>query len=323
MAKRAWALAAAFAVALTIAGCSRKDKQVMLVTDQQGTNDHSYSQWAEEALREAASEYSFKAKSIVPTSSSGYMDAIAKAAKSHPIYTLISSPKLENAATLTAQAYPEEYFVLIDAPGDLNLDGLQDSPNIFSALFSQEQMGYIAGYAAGLKSAGKAAFIGENEYVSLIEYESGFLAGAKAANPNIETIVKYFPTDMPADEIKAAVTNLTAQGADIAFSIAERPEVYAAFERTSVRFITLSTLPTQPASRVMTVNKEIGKAVGLIAKEYHEGRFKGQIRRYTASDECVSYTILDDFYIPKALKEKIRSVYSQLGTLDIPMTRQQ
>jgi len=316
---------AAFCIILMLClnGCSAgHSKEVVLVTDQQGESDHSYNEWAQQALDEIASEYSYKTRTIVPTSSAGYMANLADAAAEDPVYIIVSSPKMENATALQASALPEQYFVLVDALGDLNLDGLQDAPNIFSVMFRNEQIGFLAGYACGMKSQSVPAFIGGNEYVSTIEYEAGFVAGVKAANSALEPAILYIPPEYSQEDAAKQLASLTAKNVDIAFCIADSNAALTVLKGLNIRLITLSTLSEQPKNAVLTVNKDIKAALKIVAKVYKDGLFKGQVRYFSAEENCITFTALDESYFTSQDSAMLNAVRSSLETTQIPKARE-
>ena len=59
-------------------------------------------------------------------------------------------------------------------------------------MFAEEQGSFLVGVAAALKSkTGKIGFIGGVETDLIKKFEAGFVAGVKAANPDIEVAVQY------------------------------------------------------------------------------------------------------------------------------------
>jgi basic membrane lipoprotein Med (substrate-binding protein (PBP1-ABC) superfamily) len=210
--------------------------------------------------------------------------------------------------------------VLIDAAADLNMDGIQDAPNIYSALFAHDEMGYIAGYAAGLKTQGFAGFISEEDSPACKEYEAGFVAGAKAANPEAEPIIVYLQPGRTSAATIAEIEGLAGLGIDIAFSIVEKQEYVSALSKTPLQLITVSTLTPQPANRVMSVCKEYSNAISIIANDYANGRFIGQMRVFSAREKCISFISVDDAFMSQSLLAKLNEMAKTLGTFDIPIT---
>ena len=65
-----------------------------------------------------------------------------------------------------------------------------DWPNGAGLVFAEEQGSFLVGAAAALKSqTGKIGFIGGVEIDLIKKFEAGYIAGAKAVNPDIEILV--------------------------------------------------------------------------------------------------------------------------------------
>jgi basic membrane protein A len=82
--------------------------------------------------------------------------------------------------------YPNTQFVLLD---DASYSQL---PNVFGALFSEQEGGYLAGLAAALATKSrKVGYIGSVNAPLIQRFEAGFVAGVKRMNPLIAVEVKY------------------------------------------------------------------------------------------------------------------------------------
>ncbi len=96
-----------------------------------------------------------------------------------------------------------------------------------SLLFAEEQGSFLVGAAAALKSqTGTIGFIGGVENDLIKKFEAGYVAGATAANPDIEVLVNYIsqPPDFsgfsdPARGKEIAASQYEA-GADVIYSAA-------------------------------------------------------------------------------------------------------
>jgi basic membrane protein A and related proteins len=125
---------------------------------------------------------------------------------------------------------PDVNFVIIDAA---MLDFSQDPPapycpNTRGAPFAEHEGSFLVGVAAALKSAtGKIGFIGGVSGIGLIEkFEAGFIAGARAIDPDIEVVSQYiseFPSfagfESP-DRAREIALAMYDEGADIVYAAA-------------------------------------------------------------------------------------------------------
>ena len=84
---------------------------------------------------------------------------------------------------VAAPAHPDTNFAIIDS--------VVDPPNVASLVFAEEQGSFLVGAAAALKTkTGKIGFIGGVETDLIKKFEAGYMAGAKAVNPDIEIDVE-------------------------------------------------------------------------------------------------------------------------------------
>lgn len=93
---------------------------------------------------------------------------------------LFATP-MTNAAT----ANPDVNFAIVD-------DASVDLPNVAGLVFAEEEGSFLIGAAAALKSTtGTVGFIGGVNIELIQKFEAGFIAGAKAVNPDIQIISQY------------------------------------------------------------------------------------------------------------------------------------
>jgi basic membrane protein A len=93
---------------------------------------------------------------------------------------LFATP-MTNAAT----ANPDVNFAIVD-------DASVELPNVAGLVFAEEQGSFLVGAAAALKSTtGTVGFIGGVNIELIQKFEAGFIAGARAVNPDIEILSQY------------------------------------------------------------------------------------------------------------------------------------
>jgi basic membrane protein A len=139
-------------------------------------------------------------------------------ARYDPIFVIGST--YAGAVAKVAPKYPGIWFGTVD-------DGTVDAPNVIGIQFHEEQGSFLVGVAAALTSkTGKVGFVGAVQIPLLQKFESGFTAGARAANPHVKVLVAYLsrPPDNtgfsdPAKARKAALGMYDA-GADVIFGAA-------------------------------------------------------------------------------------------------------
>ncbi len=93
---------------------------------------------------------------------------------------LFATP-MTNAAT----ASPDVNFAIVD-------DSSVALPNVAGLVFAEQEGSFLVGAAAALKSqTGTVGFIGGVNIDLIKRFEAGFIAGARAVNPDIEIISQY------------------------------------------------------------------------------------------------------------------------------------
>ena len=109
--------------------------------------------------------------------------------------TIVMPGYLFGATVLTVQdLYPDVHFIAVDvAAGDLTLDYTtyyDPSANVACLTFSEEQAGYLAGYAAVKDGYTKLGFLGGMAVPAVIRYGYGFVQGADAAAAELGTPIE-------------------------------------------------------------------------------------------------------------------------------------
>ena len=197
----------------------------------------------------------------------------------------------------------------------LNFDTDPPSPisdNAAGLVFSEEQGSFLVGAAAALKTeTGTIGFIGGVCCFGLIEkFEAGYIAGAKAVNPDIEIISEYiteFPNfdgfNDPASGRETALA-IFEQGADIIYHAAGGTGAglfTAAKEHTEatgskvwgigVDSDQYNTVDADVQEFVLTsMLKRVDNAVYEIIKAQIEGSFGPGETRYDLSVDGVGYS---------------------------------
>ena len=143
-------------------------------------------------------------------------------------YNTIVMPGYLFGATLTIvmEEYPEAYFIAVDvASGDLTVDYAtyyEPAANTACLTFSEEQAGYLAGYAAVKDGYTKLGFLGGMAVPAVIRYGYGFIQGADAAaaelDKDIEINYTYGGQFFGSPEITAKMEGWYQAGTEVVFA---------------------------------------------------------------------------------------------------------
>lgn len=136
-------------------------------------------------------------------------------------YNLVFGVGYNNLQSIdaAAKANPDGYYAVLDAASE-------NTTNVASLLFAEEEGSYLAGYlAAKSSSTGVIGFIGGVNVPLIWKFAAGFKAGAKAANPNIKIFSKYVSSgdsgwNDPKTAYKQSAELVKGKGADIIYAAA-------------------------------------------------------------------------------------------------------
>jgi len=87
-----------------------------------------------------------------------------------------------NSSFLAATLFPDTMFVAIDfVPGNPDDPDAPTPPNVVSIIYSEEQPGFLAGYAVVMEGMRELGFMGGAAVPAVIRFGHGFVQGAEAA----------------------------------------------------------------------------------------------------------------------------------------------
>ena len=296
--------------------------KVGLVYDIGGRGDQSFNDSAARGVERAKSELGITFTEASPNADgSNRKELLDLAAQSSDIVIAVGF-LFEPDAAAVGKSNPTKTFGVVDSP---MLDFTADptgatpyGPNISGLVFSEEQGSFLVGAAAALKSkTGQVGFIGGVKGVGgLIEkFEAGYVAGAKAANPDIKVVSKYI-TEAPdfdgfnaPDQARDIATTMYDGGADVVYSAAggSGAGVFEAAKATSetkgskvwaigVDSDQYNTADPAVKDYILTsMLKHVDVAVFEIIKAQMDGNVKGGPTRYDLSVDGVGYSTSGGF----------------------------
>ena len=142
--------------------------------------------------------------------------AFASAQRDYGLIIAIGVSQME-AITKMAKKFPDKRFAVVDAPVDV--------PNVRALLFKEHEGSYLMGAAAAMASkTGKIGFIGGMDIPLIRRFEKGYVAGAKAINPSIQTDTHYIGVTSEAwnnpPKAKELAIEQYEDGSDVIFAAA-------------------------------------------------------------------------------------------------------
>lgn len=259
-------LLVALSVVLVLTGCSSKSSdnssksgmKIAVVTDEGGAKDKSFNQSNVESVEKWAKANGGEAKQPIETKSQDKIVPNLETASKVGDIISIAGFYFEKTLPTVAQKFPDKKYILLDA--------VVDQPNVVSITFNENEAGYLAGYAAALKSkTGKVGFIGGAKIPPVVKFGVGFVQGAKKANKDIEVFYQYSGSFNDTNKGKTLASTMYDQGADIIFAAAGG---------------TGSGAIKEAQERALNDVKETGEVahfvVGVDKDQYDEGVFKAK-----------------------------------------------
>ncbi|WP_277679907.1 BMP family lipoprotein [Gracilibacillus dipsosauri] len=309
-----------------------------LVTDVGGVDDKSFNQSAWEGMEAWGSENGL-------SQGNGYDYAQSSAAEDYlpnitsfvrNDYNLVFGIGflLKDDIETAAKQYPETNFALVD--------DVVEAPNATSITFKEHQGSFLVGVAAALKTeSDKIGFVGGVDSPLINKFESGFIAGAKSVNPDIEIQVEYAESFDDAGKGKIIASTMYNDGIDVIYHAAGGAgngvfsEAKAIKENDPDRQIWVIGVDRdqheegQVGDHNVTLTsmvKRVDVAVKDVLNRAQAGDFPGgELLEYGLEEEGITYStanadaMTDDIISEvEAWKEKILN-----GEVDVPQTREE
>jgi basic membrane protein A len=193
--------------------------KVGLLFDLTGRGDQSFNDSAACGMDKAATDFDIFPSESVPTGDADRPERLALLADQGNELVIGVGFLWGDHITAGSAQYPDTKFVQID--------GFAEGPNVTLATFAEQEGSYLVGVAAALTSeTGKIGFIGGVEQALIKKFEAGYVAGAKAANPDIEIEVEYITPDgdftgfTSPDKAKEIATSMYGNDIDVIYHAA-------------------------------------------------------------------------------------------------------
>jgi basic membrane protein A and related proteins len=198
------------------------DVRVALVTDVGQLNDRGFNQLAYQGLKRAKRELGVQIRVVESASAADYVPNYASLVRQH--YDLVIGVGFAqgDAIDTAATQYPDAKFAIVD----VDQSGLKHKPaNVVGLIFKEQEVGYLAGYLAGLtqkRAPGRDVIgsVGGFKEPPVDRFIAGYQAGAKEALPGITTLNGYSSNWDDQAKCKEIALSQIARGAGIVFQVA-------------------------------------------------------------------------------------------------------
>jgi len=215
---------------LVLTGCSSKDEgfEIALVTDKGNIDDKSFNQGAWEGVKAFAEDNNITHKYYKPeeASDSGYLAAIDLAVAGGAKVVVTPGFLFEVPVYEAQTKYPDVKFILLDgAPHTADYSTFETKSNVASVFYSEEQSGYLAGYAAIDDGYTSLGFMGGMAVPAVQAFGYGYLQGVEAAatdlglaDGSISMTYHYTGNFEENDTNKATAKTMYQEGTQVIFA---------------------------------------------------------------------------------------------------------
>ncbi len=313
------------------------DFSVAMVTDIGGVDDKSFNQSAWEGLKAFGEEHGLEEGQgydyAQSESDADYNPNITRLVRND--YNLVYGIgyKLNDAISTAAERYPETNFAIVDS--------VVEQPNVASITFKEHQGSFLVGVAAALKTeTDKLGFVGGVESDLIKKFESGFIAGAKSVNPDIEVDVQYAGGFANADKGKVIANTMYKSDIDVIYHASGATGNGVFTEAKDIK-------NDDPDRKVWVIGvdrdqhaegeinehnvtltsmvKRVDVAVQEISKQAMDGEFPGgEVIQFGLDDDAVSVADTNEDAYTDEIKQKVQEWKDKIvnGEVEVPSTRE-
>jgi basic membrane protein A len=198
-----------------------KNFKVGVVTDIGGLNDHGFNHLAYQGLLHAEQALHIQGRVLTSSSGADYTPNLTTLAQQGYNLVIPVGFLMADATDAVAKQFPNVKFAMVDSDATAEKG---DPKNIEGLLFQEEQAGYLAGYLAGLYSKEHnfktISSVGGQKIPPVDHYIAGYQAGAKKADPGIQTLNGYSQDFTDQSKCKQIALNQIQQGSKVVFQVA-------------------------------------------------------------------------------------------------------
>lgn len=348
--KKALSLAVAFVMALSLAACggpssttpqsgsqpasepasqAASGAEIAMITDKGDIDDKSFNQGTWEGIQAYCDENGKTCQYYKPVeaTSDAYIASIEQAVKDGAKVIVTPGFLFEVPIYTVQDKYPDVNFILIDGYPN---DGAQPTPtyktgdNAVGIKFSEQQVGYLAGYAAVMDGHTKLGFLGGQAVPAVVNYGYGYVQGAndaaKELGVNVEMMYTHTDGFAATPEAQAMAAAWYQGGTEIIFGCGGSVgnSVFKAAEGANGLSIGVDIDQSGESETVVTsAMKGLASAVSKVLDDYYAGNFPGgQDLILGAADNAVSLS-MDTARFEKFDQAAYDALYAKLASGEI------
>lgn len=202
--------------------------EIALISDTKSIEDGAFNEAVWDGIESFVEEdpVSYKHYMTTEDSTRAYLNAIEEASKGGARIVIAAGSAFSNAIERAQDQYPELHFLLLDGqPCEEDGTPSQCGDNTVSIQFSEEQAGYLAGYAAVKEGYRNLAFLGGKEQPPVQRFGYGYVQGAHAAAEelgasDLKVRYAYLDTFEESDKVEELAEDWYSDGTEVIFACA-------------------------------------------------------------------------------------------------------
>lgn len=259
--------------------------KVFMITDKGDINDKSFNQGTWEGVQAWAAANDAEAQYLKPAdaTTSDYVTSIEQAVTAGANVVVTPGFLFEEPIFLVQDQYPDVKFILIDGNAhNADYTEYKTASNTVGILFAEEQVGYLAGYAAVKDGNTKLGFLGGMAVPAVVRYGYGFVQGANdaAAEMGVKIDMQYHYTGgfAATPEAQALAAGWYNSGTQVIFGCggAVGNSAMAAAEAANGKVIGVDVDQSgESVTVISSAMKGLSESVGQMLDAYKAGTFPG------------------------------------------------
>jgi basic membrane protein A len=322
-----------------ISGCKAKTYEIALVTDVGNIDDKSFNESAWNGVKQYAEDNDITYAYYRPTAdtTTARLEAIESAVEKGAKILVCPGYLFKEAIYEAQTLYPEVSFLLLDAEPTKTIntvDTVLVEDNVYCVLYKEEQVGFLAGYAAVYEGFRQLGFLGGMAVPAVVRYGYGFVQGADAAAADlaladgaVEISYAYSGTFGPNDEIKTRMDGWYSAGTEVVFACGGG--IYLSVIEaagTTGKIIGVDRDQASESDQILTsAMKDITNSVLLALESFYDNEkawdvdHAGVTDTLGAAEECVSLATGDSWRLENFTITQYEAMFEDLiaGTIEI------
>jgi basic membrane protein A len=257
-----------------------KRLKIGIVTDTGQLNDRGFNQLAFAGLQRAEKQLGVEGRVFQSSSAAEYVPNLSRFAQLGYDLVVGVGYTEQPAMQTVAKKFPKTHFTIVDV-SQADLAG--KPKNVVGLLFKEQEVGYLAGYLAGLEAKRLpgpdiVSSVGGERQPPVDRFIAGYQAGAAKADPGIKTVNSYSQDFTDQTKCKELALNQIAAGSVAVFQVAGNCGlgVLDAAKEKGVWAIGVDADQSYLGPEVLTsATKGVDTAVFDTIKAVKDGTFKG------------------------------------------------